>query len=178
MWKDLLFVMWLYLPVGLANMTPVFTAKINALSRWYIPIDGKRTFRGKRLLGDNKTWLGLVFGIIIAGITVAIQQQFHPSFVHSDYYMLSPITFGFLSGFGALGGDALESFFKRQLDIPPGQTWFPFDQIDYILGGILCTGIIYPISWYFALLAIAPYFLGHIISTNIGYMLKLKKSRI
>jgi CDP-diglyceride synthetase len=39
-------------------------------------------------------------------------------------------------------GDAVKSFFKRRLGITPGKSWFPFDQLDFVLGAILFVSII------------------------------------
>ena len=50
--KDALFVVWFFLPVGLANMTPIFAAKMSYLKRWSFPLDGYATFRGKRVFGS------------------------------------------------------------------------------------------------------------------------------
>ena len=56
-----------------------------------------------------------------------------------DYVGLPTLIVGPLFAIGALGGDALKSFFKRQVGIRPGGTWFPFDQIDYIIGGAIAS---------------------------------------
>ena len=36
--------------------------------------------------------------------------------------------------FGALGGDIIESFFKRRTGKDRGEDWIPLDQLDFILG--------------------------------------------
>ncbi|HSX27706.1 MAG TPA: CDP-archaeol synthase, partial [Patescibacteria group bacterium] len=82
---------------------------------------------------------------------------------------------GMLLGIGALTGDAMESFFKRRRGIKSGSSWYPFDQIDYIIGGLI-----------FALLFIKPtlslilwvglvYFGLHLVFSYLGYLLGLKK---
>ena len=54
--RDLLFVLWFFLPAGLANMMPVFTAKLPLLRTLDFPLDGDATFHGKRAFGDP-AWL-------------------------------------------------------------------------------------------------------------------------
>src|SRR3989338_6934553 len=68
------FALWFFLPVGIANCTPIIAAKIPLLEQWSYPIDFYKTFRGKRILGDHKTIRGLVIGILAAIATVVIQQ--------------------------------------------------------------------------------------------------------
>lgn len=55
---DVLCVLYFFVPAYLANMSPVLVRGwFPALST---PIDGGRTFRGRRILGDHKTWRGSV----------------------------------------------------------------------------------------------------------------------
>lgn len=39
-------------------------------------------------------------------------------------------------------GDAVKSFFKRQRDMPPGSSWFPFDQLDFVIGALVFASVI------------------------------------
>ena len=54
-------VCYFFMPAYLANMSPVL------VSRWFsalaVPIDGGKTLWGKRILGDHKTWRGLLAGM-------------------------------------------------------------------------------------------------------------------
>ncbi|HET6399618.1 MAG TPA: CDP-archaeol synthase, partial [Candidatus Thermoplasmatota archaeon] len=69
-WISILHALWLFLPAYVANMSPVFSAKL--LPRWNAPMDGGRTSKdGKRVLGPGKTWRGLVGGIV-AGAATAV----------------------------------------------------------------------------------------------------------
>ena len=53
-----------------------------------------------------------------------------------NYSAVSPVLLGFLMGFGVLLGDSVESFFKRRRGIKPGKSWFPWDQLDCMIGGV------------------------------------------
>ncbi len=138
----MLFVFWFFLPAGMANMAPIFAAKLPWLRTFTYPLDGYATFRGRRIFGSHKTLRGLFSGILVGVLTVYLQiaiymhVPFVRNFVLIDYTTIHPILFGMLSSVGALGGDAIKSFFKRQLNITPGKSWFPFDQIDYVIGGV------------------------------------------
>jgi CDP-2,3-bis-(O-geranylgeranyl)-sn-glycerol synthase len=54
-------VLWLFVPAYLANMSPVLVQR--SFERLATPIDGGRSYRGKRILGDHKTWMGLGTGV-------------------------------------------------------------------------------------------------------------------
>lgn len=182
---DILFALWFFLPAGVANLVPVFAAHIPGLKRLDAPLDFGMTFRGKRVFGDHKTWRGLVVGIIMAIFVLWIQQLLfeHSAWVRGlasdvNYHDLPVVAMGALFGLGALGGDAIESFFKRQRNIAPGKGWFPFDQTDYIIGGAVAT-------MPFVTLTVGQYlwlgvlWLGvHVTSTVIGYHLGLKERPI
>lgn len=178
--KELLFVFWFFSPAGVANIAAFFSGKIPYLKKYSYPVDFNQKFRGKRILGTNKTFRGFVAGVV-AGIAIVYLQIFlyqNVGFIRKmiplDYSTINPIILGGLSGFGALFGDSVKSFLKRQVGILPGRSWFPFDQIDYILGGILFTSfyIRLTLSQYFVLFLV--WFLLHPLITLIGYLLKLK----
>lgn len=181
---SIVFIIWFFLPVGLANMTPIFAAKLPYLKRLSFPLDAYITFRGKRLLGDHKTVRGLLSGILVSIATVYLQLY---AFEHVplvrilvplNYAAINPLLFGLLSALGALGGDAVKSFFKRQLAIAPGKSWFPFDQMDYIIGGIALTALYIQLTLVQYMLLFLIWFLLHPLATFIGYFLKLKDSPI
>lgn len=183
--QELIFALWFFLPAGLANAAPIFAASLPGLRRYNAPIDGGKTYHGQRILGSHKTWRGLIVGIVVATATLWLQQYAlaHSAGLHNfldqvDYAALPVLIVGPLFGIGALGGDALESFFKRQRKIAPGRGWFPFDQTDYIIGGALLT---YPyvqlsIMQYVVLLLL--WLLVHVIASYVGYLLHLKERPI
>lgn len=177
--NHIIFVLWFFAPAGFANAAPIFANKIPLLNQWKTPIDFGKTYRGKRLLGNNKTWRGFCFGIFIAIIVFLLQKYLYSNsgwlqeIIILDYSSLS-LTLGLLLGVGALTGDAVESFFKRQKSVPSGESWFPFDQIDYIIGGILLSLLTVKLSLIYYLAILIIWFGLHLISSYIGYLLKLK----
>jgi CDP-2,3-bis-(O-geranylgeranyl)-sn-glycerol synthase len=180
----LLFVIWFFGPAGLANMSPVFVSKTPLVRRVTFPIDFGKSVSNKRILGDNKTFAGLLLGIIVATIIVFLQSLVysHSSWVRSfcfiNYSQLSILWLGPLLGLGALLGDAVESFFKRQLNIPAGKSWFPFDQIDYIVGGIIFSYLLIQLPPYYYALILIVYFVLHILSVWFGYLVGLRSKPI
>ncbi len=178
--RDSVFVIWFFLPAGLGNVAPIVAAKLPWLKAWSFPLDGYATFRGKRVFGDHKTVRGLLSGLFIGVVTAALQVRLYREvplvrqIIPIDYTDLNPWLFGALSSTGALTGDALKSFFKRQLGIPPGKSWIPFDQVDYVIGGIVFTALYIRLSWIQYLLLLVIWSLLHPLATYIGYAMKLK----
>lgn len=183
--QDIFFALWFFLPAGVANMMPIFAARWPLLARYDQPVDGGRTFRGRRIFGSHKTWRGLVVGVIFATLTFWLQQRllmhanlFDGWAAQVDYRQLNSLLMGPLFGLGALVGDMLESFFKRQRGIAPGRGWFPFDQIDYIVGGAVATMPFVRLSLAQYGLLIVLWLALHVIASFIGYKLGVKERPI
>ena len=106
-WALIATALYFFLPAYVANMAPVLLKKLPFLN-W--PIH-------ERYFGRNKTWRGIAVGILAGMLTfwlqkVAYEQGFR-SFALIDYGDFS-LALGLLMGFGAIGGDLLESFYKRR----------------------------------------------------------------
>ncbi|MBT4540542.1 CDP-archaeol synthase [Candidatus Woesearchaeota archaeon] len=171
--KLILQTLWLFLPALLANMTPPLVKHLNVLNS---PVDFGLMFRGKRLLGQNKTIRGLVFGVFI-GIIVASLQTF--LFRFNSFQWLSIINYseinfillGGLLGFGALIGDLVESFVKRQFDIKPGKPFIPFDQIDFLIGAIVFLLFIFNPGFKVMVTLLVVGIGLHFLTNYIGYLI-------
>ncbi|HSX29491.1 MAG TPA: CDP-archaeol synthase [Candidatus Saccharimonadales bacterium] len=182
---DILFGFWFFLPAALANMAPIFAAKMPWLKRYSAPMDFGRSFRGKRILGNHKTWRGLMSGIVVATIIFGAQKWAATHFGWAawltdqvDYSELSVLLMGLLFAIGALGGDAVKSFFKRQRGTPPGQKWFPWDQLDSIIGTAVVIAPFVSLSFWQYVLFVVLWFSLHLASTYSGWLLGLKDSPV
>lgn len=168
---------WLLLPAGIANMAPVLFKWVPLLD---YPIDLNLKFREKPLFGKNKTYRGFLFGTLIAIVIVYLQQLFYlqtKSITLIDYSKINIFLLGFSLGFGALFGDLIKSFFKRQIGIDSGKHWIPFDQIDWIIGAFIFMIFYIPISLKYFWVAIIFFGLLHPIINLIGYYLGIKKNK-
>lgn len=182
---DIAFALWFLLPAALANVAPIISAKAPLLKNWSAPIDGGRTFRGKQLLGSHKTWRGIIIGMLVSTAVFFLQQvaygQLHWAKALSgnvDYSVLPTLVLGPLFGLGALGGDAIESFFKRQRGIPSGASWIPFDQLDYIVGGIIVTLPFVRLSLAQYIWLFVVWFVLHLVASYIGWRTGFKEQPI
>jgi CDP-2,3-bis-(O-geranylgeranyl)-sn-glycerol synthase len=101
--------------IAVANVVP-WAAGRAMPRRWSAPLDCGVRFRdGERLLGNHKTWRGLLLGTLGCGLTA----------------MLTGPGFAVGAGFGALSltGDALSSALKRRLRLAPGTEIPVLDQL-------------------------------------------------
>lgn len=90
--------------------------------------------------------------------------------------ILAPSIFhGFLLSFGALIGDLIGSFIKRRLNLERGHPTPPLDQLDFIVGALVFSFIIFipPLEIIIVLLVLTP--MIHLTANIIGYKLGLKK---
>ena len=176
--------MWLMLPLFISNPTAVFTGN-------KMPIDfGKNFSDGKRILGDGKSWGGLVGGTlfgVLAGLIMAFairrtEASVHWHFGNSELEIMKNV---FLISFGALFGDAVASFFKRRMKFKRGAPVPGLDQFDMILGvwvllvifswGFFSRNFIEDGRWVglIAVLVLTPAL--HRIANIIGYKIGVKQ---
>lgn len=169
--------LWIFLPAGIANMAPVLCSQLPVLKNWNAPMDGGRSYRGVRIFGKNKTWRGLWCGTVVAALFSLLQFRL---ITPSDDSTLFLLALGALLGFGALIGDALASFAKRQRGIAPGQPWIPVDQTDYIFGALIVAAplLFQRIDLLLVAVIILCYGGLHVVFSYIGFLLGLKKSPI
>ena len=170
----IVWIAYLILPGIIANMSPVLFSKVNFLD---YPVDFGKLIGGKRILGDNKTFRGLFFGVLFAVVTAFIMVWIPVNTIYkisfSNFFIV-----GLLSGFGALVGDMIESFIKRMLNIAPGKALIPFDEIDHILGALLSLSILFTIPLVPAVWVVVFAIPIHIIINMVGFKLKLRKNRL
>lgn len=163
-----------FLPAGLSNTAPVFANKIPIWNKWNTPVDFGKSWRGVRITGDNKSWRGIISGTLFAGLTAVVVAHYVPETIVNDQVFLT----GILLGLGALTGDAVESFIKRQRGIKPGSSWFPWDQVDYIIGGLL---FVLPVAdlpvWAIVTIFVA-YFPLHLLIAYLAFRIGLKSTPI
>jgi len=135
-----------------------------------VPVDlGKKLF-GERILGDGKTILGALSGVLI-GVSAGSMVYFIIPIARTiPEYFLFVVS---LSA-GAIIGDIVKSFFKRRLKIKSGQQWALADQLDFIVGGLVFSSFVRTpeIEIVVALLVLTIFV--HSATNYIAYKVKLK----
>lgn len=132
---------FLFLPALLPNSAAV-------LFGGGIPVDLGRSWRGKRVLGDGKTWRGLVggvsagtsLGLLLALLTISLDTSSLWRWGHG----LEPLGLVFSLALGSLLGDMGGAFIKRRLGMERGQKALGLDQYDFVLGGLVLTYLLFP----------------------------------
>lgn len=142
---------WLMLPAYVANPAAQLTGGGG-------PLDFGRAGRdGERLLGDGKTWRGLLGGVLggllVGGLQVAAAASVDnpaalPTFDPGGG-PASPASFLVIVAlaFGALLGDAVKSYAKRRLRLKRGESLPVADQYDFVLGAWILTVLLFP-RWF------------------------------
>ncbi|MEA2038078.1 MAG: CDP-2,3-bis-(O-geranylgeranyl)-sn-glycerol synthase [Nanoarchaeota archaeon] len=178
MWFFVLQCFYFMLPAYFANMAPVIAK--NWLKFLAVPVDFGKKAGDREIFGRNKTFRGFVFAVLFA-ILVTYAQLFLYRF---DYFRsLSFVSYsnwillGFLFGFGALFGDLAESFVKRRLRIKSGQKFFPWDQLDFVIGALIFVSILVDLTLSWILVVILISFIGHILVNHCAYYLKIRKEK-
>ncbi len=184
---DVLNTLIIFFPAYLANMFPVIFLKTGFLRSFRSPVDMKAKIFGERILGDHKTFYGIVTAILggalggplallIARMTAGDPVLFPGDFWSTVAALVLLAFTGAWIGLGAICGDMIKSFFKRRLKIAPGKSWFFLDQVDFIIGAWIAMMILnLPVAskYFFIALIITP--LLHLGTNIIAYKLKLKK---
>jgi CDP-2,3-bis-(O-geranylgeranyl)-sn-glycerol synthase len=178
MGEEIARVLYFFVPAYLANMSPVL------VQRWFLglakPIDGGLMWRGRRVLGDHKTWRGLLAGMVVAPAVLEVQKlAYQAGYLHGlaliDYAGAS-LWLGLLMGLGTGVGDAVKSFFKRQIGIAPGASWIGFDQLDFFVGAYAFVALLHVPPLLPTLACMPIVFAGSVATTAIGAWLGLKES--
>ncbi len=176
-------VLWIMMPAYLSNTFAVITGG-------KFPIDqGKIHSDGNRILGDGKTWSGLIGGTF-GGLVIGYLQINHGNIVidtianskNYNFWGENSLAIIFLLAFGALLGDMTASFFKRRKKLNRGDKSPLLDMFDFIGMALFLTLIFDPAwlkSWIldgyaplFTLLVATP--LLHRGVNIIGYKLGIK----
>lgn len=125
---------WLMIPALVPNSAAV-------LFGGGMPMDFGRHWRGKRILGDGKTWRGFFGGAasgVLAGLVLMLLTD---AFHVGDGWRFGPwpdsLCVLLSLSFGAMLGDSAGSFVKRRLDIGRGMKAPVLDQYNFVVGAVV-----------------------------------------
>ncbi len=152
-------------------------------------IDFGKSWRGKRIFGDGKSWGGFfgggLTGVALGLILIGIASIWDPE----EYWGYGPfyrnVGILFCLSFGAVLGDLCGAFIKRRLGLERGQKAPILDQYDFVIGAFCITALFFP-DWVYAtyiegwhiaalIFIIAIMFIVHRSVNIIGYKMGLKK---
>ncbi|MCC6045838.1 MAG: CDP-2,3-bis-(O-geranylgeranyl)-sn-glycerol synthase [Ignisphaera sp.] len=166
-------ILWFLLPAYVANGTPVVTARLlQKLGFQRHPIDfGKKFVDGRRILGDSKSWEGLITGILTGTLAGYMQSLYQLIKAPTNFVIV-----GFVLSIGAMIGDILGAFIKRRLGLNPGEPVLLLDQLLFIITALGLSTILnlLKLSLFEWLMAITLTFILHIITNFLAYVVGLK----
>ena len=149
-----------YLPALVANGSAPFVKNGS-------PIDFRKNFvDGRRILGDGKSFEGLIVALTFGTTAGAILAKF----LGKGWIEIS-----FVESLFAMIGDMIGAFIKRRLGLERGARALGLDQLDFVLGATLALFILKVTLNIYEFLSIAVIaFILHIFTNNIAYRLKIK----
>ncbi len=103
------------------------------------PVDLGVQWRGKRLVGDGRTLIGLPLVLMVGGCLGALLGDFWG---------------GLILALGVDVGTVVHSFIKRRMNYPRGAPHRPWDHLDYVLGALLAYSCYAPLEPLLALSAL------------------------
>jgi CDP-2,3-bis-(O-geranylgeranyl)-sn-glycerol synthase len=167
--------LWVMLPAYVPNNVAVVVGGGR-------PIDGGRTWKGRRVLGDGKTWRGTIGGIL-AGVVLALVLLAISSYLARtrgiDLPPFPPLAMIALPT-GAMLGDIAASFLKRRLDRQRGAAAPGLDQLDFVVGALVLTAVATP-RWFGAIFTVPVVSVVlvatpilHVTTNVLGYWAGLK----
>ena len=156
---------YVMLPAYVANMAAAF-AKF--WPGWNRPIS-------RRWLGDHKTVVGFLLGVIAAVVVSYLQSRisWSPQGLAPSHWL----ALGYAQGIGAMFGDAVKSFVKRRVGIAPGSPWIPADELDFIIGALLLGWPWLQLQPIEIALILAFTFLAHIATNHVAFRLKIRDAK-
>lgn len=186
---EILRVIYLFSPLLGGALFHGLCMRFNWLAILARPLDGGLTVHGQRLFGANKS----VRGVIASGVGTALAMALQSQVLHTrlpagleyfDYSKVQPLVLGFSLGVAAMLGELLNSFVKRQMHIPPGQSargiwqavFYCVDQVDFLLGAWLVLAFVTQVTLERVLLSIVCMLPAHQLVTLLGYCLGLRRT--
>jgi hypothetical protein len=180
--RDLPGLLYLLLPLlggAIASGLCIRFGWLRALAR---PIDGGRTLGGRPIFGPNKTLRGVLAVVIGNTLVLGLQStalHYAPAIRRVelfDYGMVNGWLVGLAVGTLAALAELPNSFLKRRLNIPAGQSgpgamgalFYFVDQVDILVGVWLAYSLVVDVTLWRVVLSVGLIFVLHQAVTLIG----------
>jgi hypothetical protein len=185
---ELLRISYMLLPLLLGLAIHGLCMKFGWLGFLGRPIDGGKTFRGRRLFGSNKTYRGIIAVGLGTAAGLGIQATVFSHIISCrdleliNYAGINWLPLGFALGAAAMLSELPNSFVKRQMGIAPGAAgngaagilFYIIDQIDLLLGVWLVLSFVVEVTLARVLWSAVFLFLTHQLITIVGYSLGMR----
>ena len=183
------------MPVILAGVSNMVVVKQKWFKNRAKPMDNGKVLKdGKRILGNNKTWLGFFTMIICSIITHLVWAlickmsdslyAMNQLYLYYDNTLFYNLLVGTVMGVAYMLFELPNSFIKRRLEIPDGKTergvkgkiFFVIDQLDSMFGVILVLVVVSKISLLQYINYVLLGGLTHICVNLVLYKLKIRRN--
>ena len=180
--------LYLYAPLLLAAAISGIVMRLDWLAFARRPIDAGRSFRGKRLFGDSKTWRGVLVAVVGCMLGAAAQKyligELARPVARVDYATLHVVPFAVVMGATAMLGELPNSFVKRQLSIAPGKTtrgwmavvFYVWDQVDLLIFSLPALSYWARIDGELVVSAFAVTLGLHPLTSLVGYLIGARRT--
>lgn len=150
----------LLLLILIANGAPIIAAAV--CGDWGArPLDGGRVLAdGYRLLGDSKTWRGLLLAPLACGFGAMLLDW--------------PATLGVVIGVATMLGDLLSSFTKRRLGMVASSMALGLDQVPEALLPLLVVANQFELSWTTMGLIVAGFIVVELVLSPVFFRLGIR----
>jgi hypothetical protein len=179
---------WVFLPLMGSLLAHAPVIRLDLMKGLKHPIDAGRTLRGRRVLGDNKTWRGfftMAAGVFVAALLLS-RWSWYWGKLPDEIRSAGPAVFGVLLGLGTVLAELPGSFLKRQLDIPPGEqrrsatgallsVW---DQGDFVIGAWLLLAPLWVMPVRQVAISFVVVAIVHLVLSAVGYHLGLRRTAL
>lgn len=148
--------------VLIANSAPILVRQLAVCRRYTQPLDFHINFIDQRpLLGKSKTWRGLFASVLLTMTCSAVMQS------------------GWMTGafvaLLAMLGDALSSFVKRRLGLPPSTMAVGIDQVPESLFPLIYLHVHWQLSWSQVGLLVAAFVVLELMFSQVLFRLHIRK---
>jgi len=177
--------MFFFGPAYFANASPPLAYKIKILKGLAGPVDGGAKLNNDPVLGDHKTWRGVISEIIVCTSLMPAFIWVHNflGLTHYEtigfyaYNQINGFILGFLLSIGIVFGDLSFAFIKRRLKLKSGAKFIPFDQTNYVIGSFIILQPLFHLEIKFWFWLFVLTFFTHILFNRIGYNLGLHNAK-
>jgi CDP-2,3-bis-(O-geranylgeranyl)-sn-glycerol synthase len=135
--------LWLMLPALIPNSAAVLVGGGT-------PMDFGRSWNGRRLLGDGKTWRGFfggsLCGVLFGLLQISLVDPLELGAVWSYGDGGSATAIVVCLAFGSMIGDSMGSFLKRRMGVGRGGKAPGLDQYNFVVGAMVLVTL-YDFGW-------------------------------
>lgn len=172
-------------PVILAAILHMFVVKKNWWNKLLFPLDHYKTFKGKRIFGDHKTYRGVFVMVLFSIFFTYLYEFILTKYSNLQIYNLLDFTkysfyfYGVLFGLGYILGELPNSFYKRQKNVIPGKTntiiMRLIDLSDSVIVILLLLVVFSNFTWFYFLIGVFFYSAIHLIINYLLFLIGWRK---